>query len=871
MTGNFFHVSTLKFSGNQQFLERPRIDDLLERAMEYPILTVVAGAGYGKSQAVYSFARRYNVRTTWLQFSEGDNVRDRFWEKFVETVSVISRESAAKLAEIGFPATERQFSRYVGVPRTDIIAAEKYIFVYDDIHLIHDKPVLDFLERSITAPFPNITSIIISRTEPPLNLASFESNGMVARIDEEHLRFNRDETAEYFRLLGLRPSIQVLAGIYRDTEGWAFAIHLAGLALKNSKGGESYVSQAMRSNIFLLLESEIFSGLSAPLKKFLIKLSLIEYPVPDLLREIASGEDYSLIDEMEQTGSFIRFDTYLNAYRIHHLFLDFLRGRQNEISGTEKREVWYKAAGWCVRNNHKMDAILYYEKAGDYDSLLSVIYTLTLVISKNTASILLRIMENAPKELYDKNPTAWIVRSRLLLNLEQFDRVKAELIPVVTVLESELPPVPSGSGVPRQIDPARARTLSGCYDNLGFAVYLGCTYTRDYSFVNYFEKAHYYSALIGFKVPPPNSIMNLESYVCRVTATESGEMERHNRAVAEMVLHLAAAMNGCGWGMDDIAWGELAFFKGDMARAEECFNRALVKAREKDQYEIENRALFYLLRINMSSANTAAIEELLCRLKAQLDQTWYINRFIYYDIVTGWFYIQTNRAEKTAAWLKNDFEESDLNSLVHGMEILVKTKYQFAQKRYPAAIAGIGSRRQEKTGAFSSVLGKLETKVMEAVCRYRLEDNEGAYRDLESAWELAQSNGLYMPFTELGKDMRALAGAALKEPAIKIPRPELEKIQRSAVLYAKNAFAVAEYFQRNAPGPEKKKHPGAGLSRRELDVLGGLAQGLTREEIARVSSISVNTVKSAMRSVYNKLGAVNRSDAVRIATEQEIL
>jgi LuxR family maltose regulon positive regulatory protein len=47
--------------------------------------------------------------------------------------------------------------------------------------------------------------------------------------------------------------------------------------------------------------------------------------------------------------------------------------------------------------------------------------------------------------------------------------------------------------------------------------------------------------------------------------------------------------------------------------------------------------------------------------------------------------------------------------------------------------------------------------------------------------------------------------------------------------------------------------------------LEGLAQGLTREEIARNLSISVNTVKSAVRSVYNKLGAVNRADAVRIA------
>jgi LuxR family maltose regulon positive regulatory protein len=50
-----------------------------------------------------------------------------------------------------------------------------------------------------------------------------------------------------------------------------------------------------------------------------------------------------------------------------------------------------------------------------------------------------------------------------------------------------------------------------------------------------------------------------------------------------------------------------------------------------------------------------------------------------------------------------------------------------------------------------------------------------------------------------------------------------------------------------------------------MEVLLGLSQGMTREEIAGLASLSANTVKSITRSVYNKLGAVNRADAVRIA------
>jgi LuxR family maltose regulon positive regulatory protein len=123
-----------------------------------------------------------------------------------------------------------------------------------------------------------------------------------------------------------------------------------------------------------------------------------------------------------------------------------------------------------------------------------------------------------------------------------------------------------------------------------------------------------------------------------------------------------------------------------------------------------------------------------------------------------------------------------------------------------------------------------------------------------------------MPFAELGKDMRTLVSAALKDRATAIPRDRLEKIRNNASVYAKKLFAVAEKFNPPPSGSIAAGSMAASLSPRELDVLTGLSQGLTREEIAEASSISPNTVKSVIRSVYNKLGALNRADAVRLAT-----
>ncbi|WP_190079904.1 LuxR C-terminal-related transcriptional regulator [Streptomyces longisporoflavus] len=65
--------------------------------------------------------------------------------------------------------------------------------------------------------------------------------------------------------------------------------------------------------------------------------------------------------------------------------------------------------------------------------------------------------------------------------------------------------------------------------------------------------------------------------------------------------------------------------------------------------------------------------------------------------------------------------------------------------------------------------------------------------------------------------------------------------------------------------------PAERLSARERDVLGRLAQMMTTEEIAEELYLSVNTVKTHLKSVYRKLAVTRRSAAVRRARELQIL
>lgn len=58
-----------------------------------------------------------------------------------------------------------------------------------------------------------------------------------------------------------------------------------------------------------------------------------------------------------------------------------------------------------------------------------------------------------------------------------------------------------------------------------------------------------------------------------------------------------------------------------------------------------------------------------------------------------------------------------------------------------------------------------------------------------------------------------------------------------------------------------------GLSSRQLQILELLAEGLSRQEIADRLFLSVNTVKTHLMSMYQKLGVQNSREAVKAARE----
>jgi LuxR family maltose regulon positive regulatory protein len=128
-------------------------------------------------------------------------------------------------------------------------------------------------------------------------------------------------------------------------------------------------------------------------------------------------------------------------------------------------------------------------------------------------------------------------------------------------------------------------------------------------------------------------------------------------------------------------------------------------------------------------------------------------------------------------------------------------------------------------------------------------DDDGALEHLEDALLAAAPFGLRGPF--LAEPELAAPMARLVDRGIAAPAFALDLIGRLSGINSDESG-----------GRQIIVEP---LTEREHTMLRYLASALSNAEIARELYVSVNTVKTHQRSVYRKLGAVGRRDAVRRA------
>ncbi len=97
---------------------------------------------------------------------------------------------------------------------------------------------------------------------------------------------------------------------------------------------------------------------------------------------------------------------------------------------------------------------------------------------------------------------------------------------------------------------------------------------------------------------------------------------------------------------------------------------------------------------------------------------------------------------------------------------------------------------------------------------------------------------------------------------------ELLAVARTIGVSPANLRTVMYELPLPAPGGRPRQVDPCPMSAREIDVLRRLAKGMVYKQIAGELGLSTSTVRTHLHNVYGKLGAMDRAQAVLIATER---
>jgi LuxR family maltose regulon positive regulatory protein len=148
----------------------------------------------------------------------------------------------------------------------------------------------------------------------------------------------------------------------------------------------------------------------------------------------------------------------------------------------------------------------------------------------------------------------------------------------------------------------------------------------------------------------------------------------------------------------------------------------------------------------------------------------------------------------------------------------------------------------------------IEILVLQALAHQARGDIPAALGPLQRALMLAEPEGYVRTFVDEGPPIEVLLEAARKHGA--------------TASYVRRLLSAFGKTEERIPVNHALIEP---LSERELDVLRLLGTDLNGPDIARQLMVSLNTLRTHTKNIYDKLGVNNRRAAVRRAAELDLL
>ena len=837
------------------------------------VLSIVAPAGYGKTLVAQQIAVAGPRPFVWLNLDLLDDDPSSFWLHLITAL----RWSQACISELPELLLATRGARDPGFLVALISEIEHSgtpaVLVVDGVSRLADSTLLDGLAMLIERVGDIVRFVLVGRSLPELPVGRWRANGWVGELGPDDLRFDDDEAVAVVAALpGVELAAGVAAAVNRRVEGWPTGVVLAARSLAGAENPAAAAQQLTGADRLFTeyFASELLDHLPPTGRQIALALSVLPAFDAEMCCELLGSEAVPLAHDLQRLGFLVAAQAGTGLVRWHPVLREMMEHELRWLDPELRRTLHRRAAEMCRRRKDISGAHRHLYALGDPAAAFDLVVQPVLsLVNRGGRQGLAAFKRLLPRSMHTTDPAfafdvacAWI----FLGNLDEADfwcdRATALMPAADDVMRLRRSTVRGMAALLRG-EIALAEECVAEYERIDDTVEMGPLEERFGTTAarvmlaagRLDEAARWVDRVLQLAGPPVVADVNAPALAAWL-AYERGRLGRAREladtACARAEEHAVRPHHGSSEALVVAGWCRLA--AGDLVGASVKADAACVDAE--------------VLGVPWNRIRSCLLAAEVRRLSGEPRAALTVLRELREDVAAPRPAAAGSRAhladEIAAAEARALVDAGDLDaagSLVEGLRESPQRQLLLARLRLhsggtPAAVAAALADRR---GWSRQLLLEAEVLVTaaEAAATPATEaagaGGNGALAGARfiAALEEGATSGWVLPF--LGH------GAAFDALLQSLPLATLHPALAAALSSAAGDV------------PRAARLPHDRLTPRELRLLHFLPTHLSYAEIGERLFISVNTVKTNLKTLYRKLGATTRAEAVELAAQAGLL
>jgi LuxR family maltose regulon positive regulatory protein len=860
----------------------------LNEGFDRKLTLISAPAGYGKTTLLSEWIQSGDNLFCWVTLDESDNDQKRFLSYLFASLKTINIEIDAQ--------TINRLQSYQESILDDLLIAIinqlsdipfPFAVVLDDYHHISSENVHHVVEFLLEHLPPHAHLVIATRADPPLPIGLFRARNQLTELRSSDLQFSPEESDTLFNQINsLDITTQNIEAIVSRTGGWVTGLQMASLALKGRSDPNQYIQTFSGSHDYIVdfLTTQVLQEQPKNIQEFLLSTSILARFSATLCEAVSGQKNgHAILKNLKDDNLFlISLDDHNEWYAYYQLFRDLLFQRLVETNPSMIPTLYQNASEWFEAHGYFMEAITYAIRGEHFEKALALIAMhAEETISQGGVTILIQWVKKIPEELVKSNFQVCLYYSwALLIHRDAPNKIEKQ----IENLEKFY------STYPGEILAVKAyqATLQGKITN-------STEYARQ-----------------ALELLPENALFVRQLTALNLSASLflAGEILEGEKMLEEVVKLSLKSGNSMIAVVTLCRIGSIRMQKGDLSTAGDSYQRALEAARDEngsllpsaceayfglgkikwERFELDSANQYLIDGIELSKqwSEVSAIESyiVLAQLKQTLGETAEANQLLqtaqkitnknsftqsgslyvasqnaYLRLRQKEYHFSENWANERglSKYLESEKLEASSNfgvDFIRNIELIVYARILVAKLQYNEAFNLI-----EKLTPILETFGQknklIEAMILKALINYKQGNEDLARTEIKEALRLASPGKFIRVFIDEGPEIIHLIQQVEQQG---YTSQLIEQILAGAGLQKKTPAHSENLAVLIEP-----------LSDREIDVLRRLDSDLPVPEIADQLVVTVSTLRTHIRNIYQKLGVHSRFEAVSKAKDLKII